>query len=65
MVLFMIYIRVDMNPAIATGHLMRCLSIADVARGIGEDTTFLTTGDNPARMIRDRGIFCGCCLWNL
>ena len=29
-----IYIRADMNEIIATGHIMRCLSIADAARAV-------------------------------
>ncbi len=37
----MLYIRTDMNPSIATGHMMRCLSIADAAASLGEDVTFI------------------------
>ena len=38
-----LYIRVDMNQTIATGHVMRCLSIAEAAK---EGDIFLTvTGD--------------------
>ena len=37
----MLYIRTDMNHTIATGHVMRCLAIADAAKSIGEEVTFL------------------------
>lgn len=43
----MIFIRVDMNEQIATGHLMRCLSVANAARKMGEETTFIVA-DNKA-----------------
>ena len=38
-----IYIRVDMNEIIATGHVMRCLSIADAAREIGKENMYFGT----------------------
>ena len=31
----MLYIRTDMNTRIATGHIMRCLAIADAAKELG------------------------------
>lgn len=37
----MIFIRADMNDVIATGHIMRCMAIADAARKLGEETTFI------------------------
>ena len=43
----MIYIRTDMNNIIATGHVMRCLSIAEAARVQGEGTTFLLADAQP------------------
>lgn len=30
----MLYIRTDMNETIATGHVMRCLAIAEAWKGI-------------------------------
>lgn len=42
----MLFIRVDMNDTIATGHMMRCLSIADAARSLGEETTFILADEN-------------------
>lgn len=49
------YIRTDMNDIIATGHVMRCLSIADAARDLGETVTFLLADGQAAEYITDRG----------
>lgn len=51
----MIYIRVDMNPVIATGHLMRCLSIAEAAAEDGEEITIISADDYPTEMVKARG----------
>lgn len=48
-------IRVDMNPVIATGHVMRCLSIADEIRKLGGQVTFITADDYPVEVLRGRG----------
>lgn len=37
----MLIIRADMNKYIATGHIMRCLSIADAAKQFGHDVVFV------------------------
>ncbi len=50
-----IYIRVDMNPVIATGHVMRCLSIADEISRLGKKTVFIAADEYPAEVIRNRG----------
>ncbi len=50
----MIGIRVDANKYIASGHLMRCLSIAD-AIILHEDLVFLTSDQFAVEMIRCRG----------
>lgn len=50
-----IYIRVDMNEIIATGHVMRCLSIADAARQQGIETIFITADEKPVEMLKVRG----------
>lgn len=51
----MLYIRTDMNSVIATGHVMRCLSIADAAKTVGEDTTFVLSDEQAKAYISGRG----------
>ena len=50
-----IYIRVDMNPVIATGHVMRCLSVADEIRTLGGKAVFITADEYPAEVLKSRG----------
>lgn len=50
-----IYIRADMNEVIATGHIMRCLSVADAAREMGKEAVFITADEKPAKLLRSRG----------
>lgn len=50
-----IYIRVDMNEIIATGHVMRCLSIADAAREMGKEVVFIVADEKPVEMLKGRG----------
>lgn len=50
-----IYIRADMNEIIATGHIMRCLSIADAAKEHGKETVFITADEKPLEMLQSRG----------
>ncbi len=50
-----IYIRVDGNEIIATGHVMRCLSIAEQMRQQGAEVTFLLADDKPCSLIENRG----------
>lgn len=50
-----IYIRVDMNEVIATGHVMRCLSIADAAKEQGKETVFITADEKPVEILKQRG----------
>lgn len=51
----MLYIRTDMNDIIATGHVMRCLAVADAAAGLGEDTTFILSDEHAVCLVEDRG----------
>jgi len=51
----MLYFRVDMNPVIATGHMMRCLSIADEVCAMGGDVTFITADEYPIELLTARG----------
>lgn len=50
-----IYIRADMNEIIATGHVMRCLSIADAAREQGKETVFIVADEKPMDILKSRG----------
>lgn len=50
----MLYIRADMNEVIATGHVMRCLSIADAAKTLGEETTFILADEQAVELIKER-----------
>ncbi|MBO5154861.1 MAG: UDP-2,4-diacetamido-2,4,6-trideoxy-beta-L-altropyranose hydrolase [Eubacterium sp.] len=51
----MLYIRVDMNQTIATGHVMRCLSIAEAAKDNGVDVTFILADDQAEKLIQSKG----------
>lgn len=51
----MLYIRTDMNHTIATGHVMRCLAIADAAKSIGEEVTFLLADRQAEEIVQDHG----------
>lgn len=54
----MLYFRADMNEKIATGHIMRCLSIADAVRSLGEGVTFILADKQAEGLIRERGHQC-------
>lgn len=51
----MLYIRTDMNETIATGHMMRCLAIADAAKEAGEDTLFIVSDNQAVELLEKRG----------
>jgi len=44
-----------MNAVIATGHVMRCLSIAEAVRERGEEVTFILSDDSGVPFISGRG----------
>lgn len=54
----MILIRADGNPLIGTGHIMRCLSLADALRERNEDIVFVTADPYFRQFIQSRGYVC-------
>lgn len=62
----MIYIRTDSNNTIATGHVMRCLSIAKALRKSGEECIFITADSSSDELIKSNGfdIICLNSEWN-
>ena len=51
-------IRVAGNNQIGIGHGMRCLTIADALKEIGEDVVFFTADHSCEEMITERGFAC-------
>lgn len=62
----MFYIRTDANPIIATGHAMRCISIAKEIKRLGEEVTFITADMQAKELIEGNGfaIVCLDTVWN-
>ncbi len=62
----MIYIRVDANEQIATGHLMRTLSIAEAVRAEGGDCCFITSDHHCDEKLKSKGfpVICLESVWN-
>lgn len=52
----MIYFRADSNSVIASGHIMRCLSIATYLKKQGAEVCFLTADHNPDTMLEKVGV---------
>lgn len=50
----MVHIRVDANNIIATGHLFRCISIAEALRELGEDVTFVMADNSGVSLLEGR-----------
>ncbi len=49
-----IYIRTDMNDKIATGHMMRCLAIADALRKKKAEAIFIIADENAVNLLKKR-----------
>ncbi len=56
----MVGIRVDANETIASGHVMRCLSIADAFFSYGKDVLFIVSDELGAERVNAKGYKCIC-----
>lgn len=54
----MIFVRADGNPFIGTGHIMRCLSLADALREQDIKAAFVTAEPYVQNLIQARGYLC-------
>ncbi len=63
---FMIAIRADANKEIATGHIMRCMSIADRLCDLGQKPIFITADNSAKDLIASKGYnsICLNTIWN-
>lgn len=52
----MVFFRADSNKQIASGHIMRCISIAQAFKDSGEDVIFLIADENPVQMLERAGM---------
>lgn len=50
-----VFIRTDGNATIASGHVMRCLSVADALRAQGAVVEFVLSDDASIEVVRERG----------
>lgn len=50
----MIFIRADANEKIGTGHVMRCMAIADAMKQRGQQVCFLIADKEGSRLLKDR-----------
>lgn len=50
----LVFFRADGNPQIASGHLMRCISIADACRDAGLEVHFLVSDKESVSFFRDK-----------
>lgn len=50
-----IYIRADGNEIIATGHIMRCLSVAKQLKKLNIEVIFVVADDRPSALIESNG----------
>lgn len=50
-----VFIRTDANATMASGHVMRCLSVADALSELGVKVEFILSDGGPLKNIQDRG----------
>lgn len=55
MVIIITYIRTDANETIATGHVMRCITISKILKSKGMQVCFVVSDENSTKMIRQNG----------
>lgn len=48
-------IRADVNEIVATGHVMRCLAIAEELKNLGQNLLFISANDFPRPLIEQKG----------
>ena len=53
-----VLIRTDSNEVVSSGHVMRCLSIADALRGFDIVSVFAVSSTDMNEVIRARGYDC-------
>lgn len=54
----MLFFRVDANEVIGTGHMMRCLAIADAARKLNYDSIFIVADHRGQEIVKNKGYQC-------
>jgi len=62
----MLYIRADGNAQIGTGHVMRCLSIADAVKKLGGEVAFIVADNHMSSLLSERGynVICLDSIWD-
>lgn len=50
-----LFIRVDVNSTIATGHLMRCLAIAEAGKRMNVECVFILADDEATSILENKG----------
>lgn len=50
----MVYIRTDANKQVATGHIMRCITIANKLKTFNEDVVFIVKDDDTVKIIGEK-----------
>lgn len=53
----MILIRTDANEEVATGHLMRCLTIADKVKKLGHEVQFIFKDESSTKVLLERASY--------